>query len=326
MRADLKPVLVTGGSGFIGGYLCAALLDQGVDLHLLGRSASNVQASFHPWEMLDALDPAPLAGIDTVFHLAGKAHALVETSQDVAAYRRINTDATRCLLEACRAQGVRRFLYFSSVKAAGDVAGVMDETVNARPDTPYGHSKQAAERLVLEGGYVPEPVVIRPAMVYGRTEKGNLPNMIRAVRSGRFPPLPEVHNRRSMVSVEDVVAAALLAADRPEAIGQTYIVTDGKGYSTRQMYEWICDALGKRPPSWSVPMGLLQMLAKVGDGIGAARGRRFMYDSEVLAKLCGSAHYSSAEIARELGFKARRNLHEALPGIVRYLARRSAPS
>jgi len=223
-----------------------------------------------------------LKNVNTVFHLAGKAHALSETSQDEAEYFRINTEATETLLLACKKHHVKTFIYFSSVKSVGSIDGLMDESTSAEADTPYGQSKRASEKLVLEGGFVPHPVVIRPSMVYGNTGKGNLPRMIQAVQTGRFPPLPEIHNKRSMVHVDDVVQAALLAAEKPEAAGKIYIVTDGTPYSTRQMYEWICEALDKPVPAWHVPMAVLKVLGKVGDGIGTIRGRRFMFDSDAL--------------------------------------------
>jgi len=103
---------------------------------------------------------------------------------------------------------------------------------------------------------VPESVVLRLSMVYGPTRKGNLPRMIEAVTKGRFPPLPETGNKRSMVHVDDVVQAAMLAAERPESVGQTYVVTDGPPYSTRQIYECICEALGRDAPKWHVPIGM----------------------------------------------------------------------
>ncbi len=315
----MKSVLVTGATGFIGQSLCKALASKGVDLHVLGRSRPDFDAKFHKWDMTDGIDAEALAGIDTVFHLAGKAHALAETSQDSAEYFRINTEATEKLLQACKKQGVKTFVYFSSVKAAGDGVGLMDESVLDESDTPYGQSKRASEKLVLEGGYVSHPTVIRPSMVYGNTGKGNLPKMIQAVRSGRFPPLPEVNNRRSMVHVDDVVRAAILVAEHAASAGQVYIVTDGNAYSTRQMYEWICNALNKPVPNWSLPLFVLKLLASVGDLIGTVRGHRFIFDSDALEKLTGSAHCSSAKIEQQLGFKARRNLREALPDIVQYL-------
>lgn len=171
----------------------------------------------------------------------------------------------------------------------------------------------------MEGGYVPEPVILRLSMVYGPTRKGNLPKMIEAIRRGRFPPLPETGNKRSMAHVDDVVQAAILAAEKAEAVGQTYIVTDGQAYSTRQIYESICEVLGKPVPSWHVPIGMLKTLAKVGDGIGILRGRRFMCDSDALDKLTGSAWYSQEKIERELGFSPKRRLRGSLAEIVHYL-------
>ncbi len=314
-------MLVSGASGFIGQRLCTALQGDRKYVRALLRSEEN-----GPWDEVNIIDlarsaipPSCLEGVDTIFHLAGKAHALAETKQDEDAYFSVNTHATQKLLEAAQCAGVPRFVYFSSVKAVGDVDGVMDESVSVDADTPYGRSKFAAEKLVLQGGYVPHPVVIRPSMVYGMTAKGNLPKMIQAIASGRFPPLPEVGNKRSMVHVDDVVSAAILAAEQPQAAGQVYIVTDGCGYSTRQMYAWICEALNRPVPGWNCPVSALQWLAKIGDGIGSMRGRRFIFDSDGLQKLLGSAHYSSVKIERELGFIPQRNLHQSLAEIVGFL-------
>jgi len=317
----MNQALVTGASGFIGSHLCRCLLDQG----WLVRGVSRRGIAPDGVETVacdlanETVSEAVVSGVDVIFHLAGKAHALAETKQDTDEYFRINTWATEQLLQACKRQGVETFIYFSSVKAAGEIDAVMDESVSVDADTPYGQSKRAAEKRVLDGGFVSKPVVIRPAMVYGNTEKGNLPKMIRAVRAGRFPPLPELNNRRSMVHVDDIVQAALLAAEKPQSAGRTYIVTDGQAYSTRQIYEWICEALQKPAPGWSVPPGLLNVLARVGDGIGKVRGKRFMFDSDALQKLSGSALYSSEKIQQDLGFKAHWDLKTALPEIIRYL-------
>jgi nucleoside-diphosphate-sugar epimerase len=264
--------------------------------------------------------PSEIEEADCVIHLAGKAHALSESSQDEDAYFRINIEATRSLLESCRAAAVRRFVFISSVKAAGEGgASALDETAGCSPDTPYGRSKLAAERLVLDGGYVPEPVVLRLSMVYGPTAKGNLPRMIKAIRHGHFPPLPETGNKRSMVHVVDVVNAVLLAVDAPAATGQTYVVTGPRDYSSREIFEWICEAIGKPVPQWSIPPRVLQVLATVGDRIGRLRGKRFVFDSASLQRLTESAVYSSEKIQRELGFRPERDLREALPEIVAHL-------
>jgi nucleoside-diphosphate-sugar epimerase len=140
--------------------------------------------------------------------------------------------------------------------------------------------------------------------------------MLQAVGNRRFPPLPEVQNRRSMVHVEDVIQAALLAADRPRAAGQVFIVSDGRAYSTRQMYEWMCRELDRSCPSWTVPLWALRAAGFAGDLIGRLRRRRFVFDSDALNKLIGSAWFSSRKIESELGFRPQWDLEKALPDMV----------
>ena len=315
-----KHIGVTGASGFIGRLLCMALKEQGAHVHALGRR--RVDGPWDDFVQVDLTQVVPdgvLENIDIVFHLAGKAHALSETRQDEGEYFCINAEGTRRLLEAAKKVGVRRFVFFSSIKAMGEGGEeCLDESTSCHPETPYGKSKLEAERMLLRGGYVSEPVVLRLSMVYGSTRKGNLPRMIEAIAKGRFPPLPEVGNKRSMVHVDDVVQAAVLAAEREEAVGQTYIVTDGEVYSTRQIYELICEALHKSVPAWNIPTFVLRLIAKFGDVIGALRGRRFSFDSDALEKLAGSACYSSAKLERDLKFRAERNLSDALPEIIRF--------
>jgi len=320
----LKHALVTGASGFIGSHLCSYLQQHGWSVRGLSRSGTapdGVDAV--ACDLADTRVPEEMIrGVDVVFHLAGKAHALSGSWLDEEEYFPVNVKATRWLLNAAKAAGVKRVVYFSSVKAMSATgSGPHDESCGALPMDMYGRSKLMAEHLVLRGGFVPEPVVIRPVMVYGNTEKGNLPKMIRAIRDGRFPPLPDTRNQRSMVHVDDIVQAALLAARHPAAAGNIYIVTDGQAYSTRQMYVWICEALQKPVPGWQLPFTVLKVLAMAGDVIGKIRGRRFIFDSGVLKRLTESEIYSSEKIQNELGFKAKYHLKETLPEIVRYLER-----
>jgi len=316
----MNRVLVTGASGFIGRELCRALQSNGVFVRALLRSETK-----GPWDdfvigdLTEHVSEICVDKIDTVIHLAGKAHALHENRQDQAEFFRINKDGTRKLLEVSRKAGVRSFVYFSSVKAMGESEDIMDETFTTRPSTPYGESKRAAESLVLGGGYVPHPVVIRPSLVYGNCTKGNLSKMICAVAAGNFPPLPEFNNRRSMIHVHDVAQAAILAVENEAAAGEVFIITDGTDYSTRQIYEWICQVLNRPIPAWSIPVIVLKLLGKVGDLIGCVRGWRFVFDSDALEKLSGNACYSSKKIEKMLGFKARYQLRETLPEISSYL-------
>ncbi len=312
-------VLVTGASGFIGRTLCRRLHEQQVAVRaFLHRECEG------PWQDAVCADIGSgilpenvMKGIDSVFHLAGKVHALSEGSVDEAEYHRINVKGTRVLLEAAAAASVKRFVFFSSVKAMGEGGEAMlDESCDIPPETAYGRSKRKAEDLVLVGGYVPHPCVLRLSMVYGAGSKGNLVRMIEAVIKRRFPPLPQMHNCRSMTHVDDVVQAALLVAEKSEATGQVYIVTDGQIYSTRQIYEWILEALERPVPSWKIPLVMLRWTANIGDLAGQIRGRRVGFDTDALNKLIGSAFYSSRSLERELGFLPARNLRESLPEII----------
>jgi len=315
--------LVTGASGFIGRHLVERLVRDG---HMV-RALVHTPALDWPAgvEVIagDVRDPqamkAASAGCETVYHLAGKAHALTEIRGDEDAYRTINTDGTRHALEGAVAGGAKAFVLFSSVKAMGEGGNrCLDESFDGSPETPYGRSKREAERTALEIGRRTgiHVACLRLPLVYGPGNKGNLFRMIAAIDRGIFPPLPELGNRRSMVHVADVVQAAMRAAETPAANSQCYIVTDGRAHSTRELYERICRSLGKEIPAWHVPVWALRALAVAGDAIGKLAGKRFMFDSDALDKLIGSAWYSSSKILRELGYKPTHSFEDALPEMI----------
>jgi nucleoside-diphosphate-sugar epimerase len=258
-------------------------------------------------------------GFSVVFHLAGDAHAIDRLDGDNERLSwRMTVEGTRALVDQSIKAGVNRFLFFSSVKAMGEGGEVcLDETSATFPVTSYGKAKREAEDVIMAASQRGLPVtILRLPMVYGPGCKGNLPRMIRAIARGRFPPLPETGNKRSMADVRDVVEAALLAATNPAAEGNIYIVTDGQVYSTRQMYEWISDAIGRPVPPWTMPLSLLRFIAHAGDVIGRIRKRRFIFDTMALEKLIGSAWYSSDRITRELGYGPVHSLMDSLPGMV----------
>ncbi len=286
--------LVTGATGFIG----RRLLSPG------DRALVRCPAGFTHEVVGDLLDEAALAracaGVETVFHCAGVA----EVGADAETLWRVNFEGTRRLLRAAGQAGVRRFVFFSSVKAMAEPGeGCADEDWPGEPATPYGQAKRAAEEAVLEAGakYGMHVVNLRPALVYGRGGEGNLERLARALRAGWFPRLKVTTNRRSIVHVADVVAAARLVAQRPEANGRTYIVADPKLYSTWEL----CEAILAVPPTprfgWTLPVGALHLA-----------GRWHPRLAEITGRLKGSACYSPARMERELGFRARVGLTEGL--------------
>ncbi len=261
--------LVTGASGFLGRALSRELARRG----RVVRAAMRRPAE-GPWTERAGVDLAAgtlpdglLAGVDVVFHLAGKVHDLAELAPDEDAYRAANVAGTRALLCAAAAAGVRRFVFMSSLAAVGDTGDALaDESVATPPTTPYGRTKLEAERLVLAVGerHGMHVCNLRPALVYGAGGKGNLPRMLEAIDRRRFPSR----------------------------------------------------ALGRRPGRATVPRWCLTGLARAGDLAGRAGGRRFPFDSAALERLTGSAWFSPARIARELGFQPAQTLETALPEMV----------
>jgi len=291
--------LVTGASGFIGGHLLAEG-DRALLRHAAATPGSVVGDLLAPESLAAACE-----GVESVFHCAGYAHAFSSSDPDI--HWRINYEGTRNLLKAAGEAGVRRFVFLSSVKAMAEPGAICaDEDWPGEPATPYGRAKRAAEGAVLEAGakYGMHVVNLRLAMVYGRGGRGNLERMARGIRAGWFPPLPDTGNRRSLVHVDDVVAAMRLVAQAPAANGRTYIVADPKAYSGHEIYDAIRRALGKLPARWRVPTALLRSGGWLGDGLGKLAGRTLPLNSEVTERLLGSACYSPARIERELGWRA----------------------
>jgi UDP-glucose 4-epimerase len=243
---------------------------------------------------------------DVVFHLAGRAHAHGEVTQDPRLYHRINVEGTAHVTELAQRLGAR-VVFAGSVSAMGEVGdAIADEDTPCRPTTPYGRSKLEAEPVVREAG----GVVLRLPMVIGAGDRGNFARMVDAVRRRRFPPFPETGHRRSLLHVDDAVQACVLAADAPA--GEAYLVTDGQAYSTRGLYLAILACLGRSPPPVTPPLALYRLAAKVGDVVGRLVGRRAPLDGAALAKLVEPGVFSNVKIVRQLGFRPTRSLDDGI--------------
>ena len=141
--------------------------------------------------------------------------------------------------------------------------------------------------------------------------------MMEAIDRGRFPPLPDTGNQRSLVYVDDVVQALVLAATQDAAVGKIYYVTDNRPYSTTDIYRMMRRALGRAEPRWSLPLGVLRMLARMGDLGQLVLRRGVGFDSKALKKLTGTACYRCDRIMRDLGFRPTRTFEVALPEMVK---------
>lgn len=320
----MNKVLVTGATGFIGQHLLHYLQRRKCPLRALVRKEqsfnftnlaidNNHSQKIIPIEtfVADIATAESLSGacngIDTVFHLAGLAHAQ-QQANDALKHHQVNFLGTKHLFTEAKRAGVKCFIYFSSVKAF--------DAEKRRDESPYAKAKYQAEQFLLANREDMHVSILRPALVYGVGCKGNLAAMLSAIDRQRFPPLPEVHNRRSMVSAYDLCHAAVLASLKPIANGKIYTVTDGIDYSSRQLYEWMAEALGKKPAKFSIPFPLFRALATVGDLIYKITKKPMPFTTDTLSKLFGSAEYSAHTLQKELGFIAIDHFEKVLPAMV----------
>lgn len=269
-----KPCLaLTGGTGFIGRYLLRGLSEAGYRVRVLLRRPTILPIESGSAVVGDLARPqnmaAALADVDAVIHSAGLSQAASGLPEDD--YRALNTEATITLARAAQRAGIRRFVFLSSIRAqSGPTApGVLTEDLEARPTDAFGRSKLAAERGLAEVGL--DWVALRLALVYGPGVKGNMGRLMRLARSPYPLPLASLDARRSLLSLENLVAAVDCVLAAPQPLRRPLIVADPQPLTVPEMITVMRRALGRRRALFPFPASLLQAV------LGAA-GRSDLYD------------------------------------------------
>jgi nucleoside-diphosphate-sugar epimerase len=258
-------ILVTGAGGFVGRHVVETLRRRGREVRAVVRTArADLPDAIALGDL--AADPdwaAILRGVDCIVHCAARAHVLKEEAPNpLAAFRRVNRDATLALARAASAARVRRFVFLSSI-------GVLGMETRGRPfradDPPAPHNDYAIAKAEAEAGLREiaaetgmELVVIRPPLVLGKGAKGNLAALARALRRGVPLPLGSLtHNRRDLVSLSALAGLIAACIDHPGAAGQTFLVADGEPLSTRAIVERVAAIEGLRARLLPFPPVLL---------------------------------------------------------------------
>lgn len=314
-----KRILVTGADGFIGSELCRQLTMAGHSLRKLTHSYSpsaDFETSGNEFgtdgfsgDILDRelLDRA-LRDVQTVFHLAGIAHV---DGPRQAYLQSVNIDGTANLASAAVAAGVEKIIYFSSSLAVAAEQGLPEQTA-------YGQSKfQAEQRLfsVAQGTGL-KVTILRPVNVYGPGMKGNLATLIRLISRGLLPPLPRLDTRLSLVGLNDLCRAALLAADSDQSDNKIYPVTDSQVYKLNDVVAAIYQAAGKSCPAWHSPR-VLFYLAAAAAGLANRIGlTKSGFGLRSYRNLVADNVFDNQEICNELGFNPLQTFYTALPDLV----------
>lgn len=265
---DCCKVLVTGANGFVGSRLLSQLESRS-GFHVVGlcrhhpRDGSNSKL-YAVGDLEQADLSAFLAVTDVLIHAAARAHIMRdEMTNPLAEYRHVNLEGTLNIARQAVAAGVKRFIFISSIKVNGEITEYRRAFCASDKPTPedaYGLSKLEAEQglrqLAAESGM--EIVIIRPPLVYGPGVKGNFASMLRLLENGLPLPLGAVHNKRSLVGIDNLVDLIIRCIDHPAAANQVLLAGDGVDLSTTELLLGVGEAMGKSARLIPVPASVLQ--------------------------------------------------------------------
>lgn len=288
-------ILITGIHGFVGSNIVKKFKDvhQIYGLDIVSPVKDGILKTFS-WTDLDH-DVMP--DFDVIIHLAGKAHD-VKKQSGADVYFKVNTDLTKKIYDFFLNSTAKKFIFFSSIKAAADyVAGdSVDENVIPNPVGPYGESKIKAEEYIQSRWTAgdKQTIILRPCMIHGPGNKGNLNLLYSVVKKGIPWPLGAFMNKRSFTSIDNLlfIIDGLLNKDIKTGI---YNVGDDTPLSTNELVALICMALGRKPHIWNLNMGVIRIISRIGTML------HLPFNSERLTKLTENYVVDNSKVKRAIG-------------------------
>lgn len=260
---------VTGATGFIGDSLCNSLrLQPDVSLRRFVR-----HPPIQPEDVeVEAIGPSTqwgssLRGLDALVHCAAHVHKM-GGDESLASYRSINTEGTLTLAKAAAHAGVKRFIFVSSVKVMGEASPASHPfriSDVPQPIDPYGVSKWEAEQGLWDFSRQTEMqmVVVRPPLVYGPGVRANFHQLMKWIAKGIPMPFCGIHNKRSLVSLPNLVSLIETCVHHPRAPGNSFFASDGQDLSTGELIKALALAMGRPSRCFPVPASLLNLSASL---------------------------------------------------------------
>ncbi len=270
--------LVTGANGFVGSRLCMTMAEKGLSVRAAVRKTDKIEC-LSSVEVVEIRDCGPstdwsyvLKGIDVIIHLAARAHVMHETAADpLHEFRRVNAEGTRNLAMQASRAGISRIVYLSTIKVNGELTHEepFNEDSPLAPQDAYAMSKWEAEDALhaISASSGLEIVIIRTPLVYGPGVKGNMLKLMKQINHGIPLPLGMITNRRSLISLENLVDILILSASRSECIGQTFAVSDGEDISTSDLVFLLSKAMGKKVRLIPFPSRLCSLFTRLAPSL-----------------------------------------------------------
>lgn len=318
-------ILVTGGTGFIGGYFIPLLLEQGHKVRLLVRDEKKARNQFGKqcqYHVGDVCDKKSLAGccenIDIVYHLVAKSGNELPSKKNLELYRNINVQGTENLIEEC--SNIKKFIYISSTAAMGLVKDLpITEKSVCRPYLPYQVTKYEVEELIrkkCEEGF--PGIIIRPTKVYGINEKDySYLSLAKLIKRGFYLKIGNGHNYTSNIYVSDF-ASVLCNMCYKGNIGETYIVTSEKSIDFIEVGKVIADELGVSFKMIKMPAWIMLIAACVEEKIFWAINKKPIVTKRNIEMTIQDRVYDISKAKLEIGFEPHVQMQEGIRTVIKW--------
>ncbi len=309
-------VVITGATGFVGKYLLQVLPDKYSPVILGRHKPIGFLGEYYKYDLHDKIiSTSAFVNADVVIHSAARVHVMDDSSESkYSLYKEANVDATIRLAEHAVKNGIRRFVFISSIKVNGESTelGAPFSMFNSRlPEDDYGRSKSEAEveLLKLAESTGLEVVIIRPTLVYGPGVKANFAALLNIVKKGIPLPFGCIkHNKRSLVSVRNLVDLISTCIEHPKAANQVFLVSDGKDLSTSEIVRLMGQSTGKRIWQVPVPIWCFTLAGKI------------LGKSDIENRLVGSLQVDISETKNRLDWTPPQSVEEGFLEVAAFIS------
>ena len=318
-------ILVTGGTGFIGGYFVPKLLEEGHQVRLIVRNKEKASEQFGEqceYFIGDVTDKDSIKGccdgIDIVFHLVAKSGNELPSKENFEVFRKINVGGTENIIAECG--NIKKFIYVSSTAAMGLVKdSPITEKSKCEPYLPYQVTKYEVEKLIREKCKDGFPgIIIRPTKVYGINEREyNYLTLAKLVKKGSFLKIGQGHNYTSNIYVSDF-AQALTKLVNGGVIGETYIATSNESIDFIESGRIIAEELGVRLRVITLPAWFMIVAATIEEKLFTLLGKRPIVTKRNIQMTVQDRVYDISKIKKDTGYAPEMTMEQGIRTVIRW--------